>query len=344
MSRTTGLLLSLTVACDAAKVTFKTYAAKCGGEALTTTTYDALTAAPGGGCFDATTHSTKAQYCDEAANTFVQEYYAGKVCAGTATAQTFPLGKCTNGLGEDTTYGTIIATCDFSTPSTPCFGRETNAVLSSGESVSMASLKAGDYVKDGPDSISRIIVNQHRAAHLKSSLLEIEHENGKLNLTPDHVVSVDGSFVAAREAVVGTKLGESEVSRVTATSGEIINPLTISGKIIADGVLASTYPEWIASYMLSSSVFPTYTLSNLVSFLFPATTQAYYDAHLERFFQFTSSSLVQLKGVLPTPAVAVIVMAADLAVVTGFIAFSLASVQALAALAAIAFVVKSSRK
>merc|ERR1711935_402304 len=105
---------------------------------------------------------------------------------------------------------------------------------------------------------------------------------------------------------------------------------------MADGVLASTYPEWIASYMLSSSVFPTYTLSNLVSFLFPATTQAYYDAHLERFFQFTSSSLVQLKGVLPAPAVA--------AIVTGFVAFSLASVQALLALAAIAFVIKSPRK
>merc|ERR1711935_472476 len=106
---------------------------------------------------------------------------------------------------------------------------------------------------------------------------------------------------------------------------------------MADGVLASTYPEWIASYMLSSSVFPTYTLSNLVSFLFPATTQAYYDAHLERFFQFTSSSLVQLKGVLPAPAVAAIVIASDLAIVTGFVAFSLASVQALLALAAIAF-------
>jgi len=42
----------------------------------------------------------------------------------------------------------------------------------------------------------------------------------------------------------GSKLGESEVSRVVASVGEVImNPLTTSGKILTQGgVLASTYP------------------------------------------------------------------------------------------------------
>ena len=52
---------------------------------------------------------------------------------------------------------------------------------------------------------------------------------------------VDGNFVAARLAVLGSKLGTSEVSRVTTTAGEVINPLTASGKILTQGgVLATT--------------------------------------------------------------------------------------------------------
>ena len=40
-------------------------------------------------------------------------------------------------------------------------------------------------------------------------------------------------------------------------AGEVINPLTSSGKILTQGgVLASTYPEWVADYMLSSYLVP----------------------------------------------------------------------------------------
>ena len=74
----------------------------------------------------------------------------------------------------------------------------------------------------------------------------------------------------------GSKLGESEVSRVVASVGEVINPLTTSGKILTQGgVLASTYPEWVAEYMLSSYLVPLpLSLSNLLSYLFPETAQA----------------------------------------------------------------------
>ena len=209
----------------------------------------------------------------------------------------------------------------------------------------MASLKAGDLVMDGPSSVARVIVNQHREAtvppsplyHLlavttntraatlspqpistpspscrqatfKSALLELEHANGMLSLTPDHVLEVDGEarlmltpflpsptalpppptshnlppqpplpqFVPARMVAAGSKLGESEVSRVVASVGEVINPLTTSGKILTQGgVLASTYPEWVAEYMLSSYLVPLpLSLSNLLSYLFPETAQA----------------------------------------------------------------------
>ena len=227
----------------------------------------------------------------------------------------------------------------------PCFARDTLALLPSGERVPMASLKAGDLVMDGPSSVARVIVNQHREATVppsplyhplavttntraatlspqpistpspscrqatfKSALLELEHANGILSLTPDHVLEVDGKarlmltpflpsptalpppptshnlppqpplpqFVPARMVAAGSKLGESEVSRVVASVGEVINPLTTSGKILTQGgVLASTYPEWVAEYMLSSYLVPLpLSLSNLLSYLFPETAQA----------------------------------------------------------------------
>ena len=66
------------------------------------------------------------------------------------------------------------------------------------------------------------------------------------------------------------------MSRVVASVGEVINPLTTSGKILTQGgVLASTYPEWVAEYMLSSYLVPLpLSLSNLLSYLFPETAQA----------------------------------------------------------------------
>ena len=50
--------------------------------------------------------------------------------------------------------------------------------------------------------------------------------------------------MAARLAVPGSKLGASEVSRITTTVGEVINPLTASGKILTQGgVIATTCAE-----------------------------------------------------------------------------------------------------
>jgi hypothetical protein len=224
----------------------------------------------------------------------------------------------------------------------PCFARETLAISASGGAIPMASLKAGDLVMDGPNSVARVIVNQHREATFKSSLLEITHANGELSLTPDHVLEVDGEFVPARLASAGSKLGESEVSRVTTKAGEVINPLTTSGKILTQGgVLASTYPEWVAEYMLSSYLVPLpLSLSNVISYLFPELTQGYYDALIEPLV--TKVHPKHLKAALPAALVPAAFLAADLALSAGFFAFSLALPMAMAA--AIAVVALAKRK
>jgi len=224
---------------------------------------------------------------------------------------------------------------------TPCFGRDTYAISVNGKPVAMASLRSGDYVMDGPDSFTRVIVNQHAAVSFKSSLLLIGTKAATpLSITPDHVLSVDGKFVPAQRVIVGSKLSEHEVVSVTLTTGAVINPLTASGKILTQGgILSSTYPEWIADYMLSSALFPLpFSLSNMLSYLFPEATQNYYDAVLEDFVT------RHHPATLPKATMPVAFILGDLAVSAGFVLFNLASAKVLGALAAIACTAAAAKK
>ena len=64
---------------------------------------------------------------------------------------------------------------------------------------------------------------------------------------------------------------------MVASRGAVINPVTAGGTILALGsgapVLASTHPEWSASFMLASPAPLPYPLFNLLSAVLPATTQ-----------------------------------------------------------------------
>jgi len=263
----------------------------------------------------------------------------GLIEAPTGCSMEFTLGTCStlfemDLLGEKIgAYVKYTGTCPGDAP---CFSKDSYALGVNGEAVAMASLRSGDYVMDGPGSFTRVIVNQHAAVDVKSTLLEITAEAADVKLTPDHVLEVDGHFAAARSARVGSKLGDREVSSVTTTTGAVINPLTASGKILtSSGILASTYPEWIAEYMLTASFVPLpVSLSNMLSYLFPEATQSYYDSVIESFV--TRHHPIHLKAALPTSLLPVAFLLGDLAVAAGFVGFNLASAKGLIALAAIA--------
>ena len=71
---------------------------------------------------------------------------------------------------------------------------------------------------------------------LSSAVLELEHAGGRLALTPDHVLWVDGAFRAASEVREGSQLlPPSKVTRVGAATHAVVNPLTTSGAILAAG-------------------------------------------------------------------------------------------------------------
>ena len=197
-----------------------------------------------------------------------------------------------------------------------------------------------------PDSNARLWT---LAAQKRSGVVKITHVNGELSLTPDHVLLVDGEWAAARTVKVGSSLSGSIVTAVSQGFGGIINPVTTNGMIVAAGptgkpVVASGLPEWIASYMLNVAVFPLpVSFSSLLSYLFPATVQAYYDQHLESFFAGNQAHLRLWKRDLPNVLIAPIIFAVDLLCAAGFVLYALASPKALAALAAVAVVARARR-
>jgi len=137
------------------------------------------------------------------------------------------------------------------------------------------------------------------------------------------VILADGAFVAAREVVPGAMLGEYTVTAVSRAYDGVVNPITVAGTILAAAaegkpVLASVYPEWIASHMLSSCMPLPLSLSNLLALAFPATAQAFYDALIEPLFPTSGASYRAHLEAVPSALVPATIVVGDLAVAAAF--------------------------
>ena len=150
---------------------------------------------------------------------------------------------------------------------------------------------------------------------------------------------------------VGSSLSGSKVTAISHGFAGVINPVTVSGTIVAAGatgrpVVSSTYPEWIAQYMLeqNNGYYPLpVSMSNMLAYLFPATAQAYWDEVLEHAFAANQQRLGSAKLGLPTALVAPIMFVLDLLCSAGLLLFALANAKVIAALTAVAVVARARR-
>jgi len=210
--------------------------------------------------------------------------------------------------------------------------------------VPMASLRSGDYVltQVGATPIStRVLLNEHVNDHATSATVTLKHATGELTLTPDHVIQVDGKWASAREVRVGSLLsGGRAVEAVVPGREGIINPITTSGTILAasktgEPVLATVYGDWIAHYVLTSSLYPALSIASALSYLFPEFVQDYVTTMLE-----TTCSDKHLKMIVagvPAPMAPFVILGLDLTLAVGFAAYCLLSGgKSLLAVAAIA--------
>ena len=155
----------------------------------------------------------------------------------------------------------------------------------------------------------------------------------------------------SRPVQVGSSLSGSKVTAISHGVAGVINPVTVSGMIVAAGatggpVVSSAYPEWIATYMLeqNNGYYPLpVSMSNALAYLFPATAQAYWDEVLEHAFAANQARLGSAKLGLPTALVAPIMFVLDLLCSAGLVLFALANAKVLAALTAVAVVARARR-
>jgi len=209
------------------------------------------------------------------------------------------------------------------------------------ERVLMAELSAGDVVltgsrDDGALAFTRVLVNEKRAADVASAVLTLETASGEaLSLTADHALFLDGRLAAAGAAQVGATLttprGASAITRISARTTSVVNPITLAGTILAaDGsrapLLATTAQMWIAPFMVESplySLLVRLSLSSAASYAFPATAQAYYDSYLEPLFSYLTADADAPLQPMPTAALVAMLACFDMAVFVGFVAFAL---------------------
>jgi len=160
----------------------------------------------------------------------------------------------------------------------------------------MAQLRAGDYVlaqaeHGGAPFADRLIVNLHARDARFYPMLTFSHSLGNITVTPNHVlVLADGTMLSASSVRVGQRMraltdsgsarAEVEVSvqHISATSRQIINPLTHGATILAAG--SAHEPAVLATTVLQSpdnvqvTIVRMPSLFKLNSWLFPEQMQA----------------------------------------------------------------------
>jgi len=257
---------------------------------------------------------------------------------------------------------------DGSSSDSPCFGVEMQACLvtdsalqandafnicfgdSSGTGASRVPLKelgSGDLILDSETSTSRVIVNEHVHSTQTSALLTMVTTKGELISTPDHYIATGGGFNAAGKATaLVDAAGEAvTVERTSVKTGEVVNPITVSGKILvatASGApfRATTYGGWIAETALRfGGMLTSASLSNGLSFVFPASVQAFHDSVIEPVApsQAAFSIWSQLFTATPMMLHPIAFFVLDFAVAASFAAWAMCSVSGAALAAAAAF-------
>lgn len=151
-----------------------------------------------------------------------------------------------------------------------CFPSNGRVLLSNGSSGYIAHLTIGDYVKDGSDSFSRVVLFTHSDHQAINVFTQITTRTSSVRLTPSHYIYLNGSLRPAGHAKVGetvlivkdnNKSFLEEITSVTTVSDKgLWNPQTESGRIAVswkgNAIVASTYTSAIEPSISHSLLSP----------------------------------------------------------------------------------------
>jgi hypothetical protein len=134
-------------------------------------------------------------------------------------------------------------------PNPNCFPASAQVTLEDGTLRRMDGLSIGDHVQVSATEFSDVFLFTHQLRSSKLRLfVEIEGSSGaRLQLTPGHYVYVSGELMTAASVSVGDEIELASGSiDVVIRVGKIwdtglYNPQTQDGRIVVNGILASTY-------------------------------------------------------------------------------------------------------
>jgi len=141
-----------------------------------------------------------------------------------------------------------------------CFPAAATVELADGSTAALGALPAGSTVRVGAGAHSDVFGWSHRQTGGRHPYVRLTHGDGAaaaaaatrdLLLSPGHLVYANGVRVPARDVVVGDALTTpgtaTGVSRVVAVGTAVavgkVNPHTLHGDVVVDGVLVSTYTD-----------------------------------------------------------------------------------------------------
>lgn len=152
-----------------------------------------------------------------------------------------------------------------------CFPSKATVELESGEKKAMEDLAVGDMVKVGVNQFSRVFMFTHKLADTESTFLSIKTAETSLTLTPGHYLYVNGALAAAKTVSAGDSLtlGSGAVATVTSVAPVqatgLFNPQTVSGNVVVDDVLASTYTTAVEPTFAHAILAPFRALQSFVT-------------------------------------------------------------------------------
>lgn len=178
-------------------------------------------------------------------------------------------GKCCPS-GDQCTNFCQRGNCDIICTAPACFPAAATVRLEDGSTRTMDELRLGDRVQvahgDGSLGFSEIYLQTHKDALSAAPFVELTLASGRtLSLSARHFIPTGASFSdavtkAAEEVRIGDLVwsqatqgmaAEPVVAQRTRVDVGLYNPLTMTGTILVDGVLASAHSDWFLDGIVS---------------------------------------------------------------------------------------------
>ena len=158
--------------------------------------------------------------------------------------------------------------------------------MESGVQVPMMQVRVGDRVMVGQHQYSEVFMFTHALGDVRHKFVSLKTAAGNvIQLTSGHHIYASGKLVRADQVQIGAKLRLADgTSSPVVNVGSVIahglfNPQTVHGDIVVDGVVSSTYTEFIsfsAAHALLSPLRTLYTVFGLYTSALERGVESYF--------------------------------------------------------------------